>query len=252
MHDDNPVTKSSRIEPVMEGNTTNKSAATPMIHVTGADKVDHRLVPTSSSALQHDPVVESLAANKSMTPIACVDDQENTSAGVVLSAPLVAVGIQSIESVAVAPLVDKQPNEPLQTPTLTPEKHEGSSTMTDDRSSAITSHSQMEIPSDQSSQTDKRPVGRELSQSSSEKLAAFLNEPIGDKPVTVLNGIGDKLCECLARKGFDKAYTVLGQFLLLKKDRELFMEWLSFSFDAELQEQLDCYNCLKEWCDLFI
>ena len=96
------------------------------------------------------------------------------------------------------------------------------------------------------------PIGNDIPQSLSQKHAAFIYEPIGNKPVTALNGVGDKLYERLVRKGFDKAYTVLGQFLLLKKDRELFMEWLSGTFDAELQEQLDCYDCLKEWCDIYI
>lgn len=45
---------------------------------------------------------------------------------------------------------------------------------------------------------------------------------MGEKPVTQLAGIGDALGGRLAAKGFDKAYVVLGQFLLLKKNGELF------------------------------
>ena len=45
---------------------------------------------------------------------------------------------------------------------------------------------------------------------------------MGQKPVTQLAGIGEALGGRLASKGFDKAYVVLGQFLLLKMNEELF------------------------------
>lgn len=45
---------------------------------------------------------------------------------------------------------------------------------------------------------------------------------MGEKLVTDLAGIGDVLGGKLSSKGFDKAYVVLGQFLLLKKNEELF------------------------------
>lgn len=58
--------------------------------------------------------------------------------------------------------------------------------------------------------------------STSQKHRNFISEPMGEKSVKELAGIGEALGNRLADKGFDKAYVVLGQFLLLKKNEELF------------------------------
>ncbi|KAL5463501.1 hypothetical protein EMCRGX_G032400 [Ephydatia muelleri] len=86
----------------------------------------------------------------------------------------------------------------------------------------------------------------------SQKHRDFVGEPLGDKPVTALAGIGDALGSRLIEKGFDKAYVVLGQFLVLKKNEELFEDWLNQACGANAKQQRDCYNCLKEWCDAFL
>ena len=60
----------------------------------------------------------------------------------------------------------------------------------------------------------------------SQKHRNFVAEPMNDKSVTDLAGIGEVLGKRLTAKGFDKAYVVLGQFLVLKKNRDLFIDWL--------------------------
>ncbi|KAI3363547.1 hypothetical protein L3Q82_012153, partial [Scortum barcoo] len=80
----------------------------------------------------------------------------------------------------------------------------------------------------------------------------FVGEPMGDKPVTALSGVGEALGRKLADQGFDKAYVVLGQFLLLKKDPEMFNEWLKDAIGANSQQALSCTRCLREWCDAFL
>jgi hypothetical protein len=47
--------------------------------------------------------------------------------------------------------------------------------------------------------------------------------------VTDLAGVGEVLGRRLEGKGFDKANVVLGQFLLLKKNKDLFVEWIKVS-----------------------
>merc|ERR1712168_64700 len=86
----------------------------------------------------------------------------------------------------------------------------------------------------------------------SQKHRSFVSEPMGEKLVTELAGIGPVLGERLTEKGFDKAYVVLGQFLLLKKNEELFADWLKTTTGADAKKCRDCYTCLKEWTGAFI
>jgi hypothetical protein len=91
----------------------------------------------------------------------------------------------------------------------------------------------------------------------------FVKEPIGQKVVTKLAGVGPVLGERLAKAGFDKARVVLGKFLILKEDEEKFKRWFKETTKANDMETTGandkttganeahaaaCYNCLKEWC----
>lgn len=88
--------------------------------------------------------------------------------------------------------------------------------------------------------------------STSQKHRNFVGEPMGEKDVTELPGIGVTLGQRLSDKGFDKAYVVLGQFLVLKKNEELFKDWLHTACSANSKQQNDCFLGLREWCDAFL
>ncbi|XP_066597213.1 barrier-to-autointegration factor [Prorops nasuta] len=88
--------------------------------------------------------------------------------------------------------------------------------------------------------------------STSQKHKNFIAEPMGNKPVTDLAGVGDVLGKRLENAGFDKAYVVLGQYLVLKKDKELFVEWMKDTCAANSKQSNDCYQCLTDWCEEFL
>lgn len=81
------------------------------------------------------------------------------------------------------------------------------------------------------------------------RIRNFASEPMGEKKVTTIPGIGEVSGRMLEEKGYDKAYVLLGQFLVLRKDEDLFMEWLQDACHANRKQREDCYRCLKDWCD---
>ena len=88
--------------------------------------------------------------------------------------------------------------------------------------------------------------------STTQKHRNFVDEPMNGKPVTDLAGIGPVLGMRLEAMGFDMAYVVLGQFLILKKNEDLFIDWIKAQTGANNKQAADCYNCLYEWCDEFL
>uniref|UniRef100_UPI00398F77E8 barrier-to-autointegration factor-like protein isoform X1 n=2 Tax=Pristiophorus japonicus TaxID=55135 RepID=UPI00398F77E8 len=88
--------------------------------------------------------------------------------------------------------------------------------------------------------------------STSHKHRNFVSEPMGNKSVSALAGIGTTLGRKLEEQGFDKAYVVLGQFLVLRKDDELFKDWLKDICGANSRQAVQCTTCLQEWCNSFL
>ncbi|XP_072163392.1 barrier-to-autointegration factor-like [Diadema setosum] len=91
-----------------------------------------------------------------------------------------------------------------------------------------------------------------MAQTTSQKHRDFVSEPMGEKPVTDLAGIGVVIGGRLTDKGFDKAYVLLGQFLVLKKDEDMFLDWLKEEGGANKKQASDCFHCLKDWCDSYL
>ncbi|XP_074593809.1 barrier-to-autointegration factor-like [Brevipalpus obovatus] len=86
----------------------------------------------------------------------------------------------------------------------------------------------------------------------SKKHAAFTNEPMRDKDVSTLPGVGPALGPRLIEKGYNKAYHVLGMYLCLDNE-EKFKQWFRETAQTNNAKYAnDCYNCLREWCDKYI
>ncbi|XP_025732621.1 barrier-to-autointegration factor-like protein isoform X1 [Callorhinus ursinus] len=86
----------------------------------------------------------------------------------------------------------------------------------------------------------------------SPRLRAFLSEPIGEKDVAWVDGISRELAINLVTKGFNKAYILLGQFLLMHKNEAEFQKWLICCCGATECEAQESSHCLKEWCSCFL
>lgn len=50
-------------------------------------------------------------------------------------------------------------------------------------------------------------------------------------------------------QGFCHAYNLLGQFLLLNKDEEMFVDWLKDEFGMAERYAKSTSNCLTVWCE---
>ena len=73
-----------------------------------------------------------------------------------------------------------------------------------------------------------------------------------EKPVGSLARIGEVLGKKLEERGFDKAYVVLGQFLVLDKDEDIFWEWLKDTCGTNAKQSQDCFRYLRGWYNTFL
>ena len=91
-----------------------------------------------------------------------------------------------------------------------------------------------------------------MTMTTSVKHEMFVREPMGDKDVCELAGIGPRCAELFRNLGFDKAYNLLGQFLILNQDEEMFCAWLAQEISdghaMSKKHRTDVYHCLKQWC----
>lgn len=75
----------------------------------------------------------------------------------------------------------------------------------------------------------------------------FVREPIGNKGVQALAGVGRVIGGAMAAGGIVRADQVLGRYLVLNKDEATFKKWVR-GFGANAGQQQSCYNCIRGWC----
>ena len=85
------------------------------------------------------------------------------------------------------------------------------------------------------------------STTTTQKHQDFVSAPMLEKSVDNIAGIGSALTSKLSEEGFDKAYTILGQFLLLKKNKKQFIDWLKTICGANAKQAEECFQCIHAW-----
>uniref|UniRef100_A0AAY4DH77 Uncharacterized protein n=1 Tax=Denticeps clupeoides TaxID=299321 RepID=A0AAY4DH77_9TELE len=85
--------------------------------------------------------------------------------------------------------------------------------------------------------------------STSKKHQSFTSEPMRGKPATALPGIGKVQGARLESSGYSHATDLLGKYLNMQESRGQFQSWLKDTSGANVKQQNDCYNGLKEWSD---
>ena len=84
------------------------------------------------------------------------------------------------------------------------------------------------------------------------KHTDFVSGPMKDKPVSKLPGIGEKNAGKLVAQGFPRANMVLGQFLVLGQNKELFISWLQSVAHCNDRQASECWTALHEWSAHFL
>ena len=85
--------------------------------------------------------------------------------------------------------------------------------------------------------------------STSKKVASFISEPLGNKPVTALGGIGEKHGRELLEHGFQSAGAVVGQYMALNKSDVKFTQFLEKVTTANDREANNCLLSVKGYCN---
>ena len=109
-----------------------------------------------------------------------------------------------------------------------------------------------------------------MSSSTTKKFREFMAEPLGDKGIRDVPGIGDILGAKLAEAGYEKvclysstflsiedlisfqAYTLFGKYLLCNKDMEQFQDWIQTQCGANSHQSKTAAEALSEWAEAFI
>lgn len=86
--------------------------------------------------------------------------------------------------------------------------------------------------------------------SSSQKHREFVREPMRNKPIEAVPGIGTVYSMKLKMRGFINASHLLGQFLIMSRDVTILETWLELEFGISGGYSKIASNSLSEWCDV--
>ncbi|XP_008216412.1 barrier-to-autointegration factor-like [Nasonia vitripennis] len=81
----------------------------------------------------------------------------------------------------------------------------------------------------------------------SQKHRDFTSEPMRNKSVNALPGVGGVLGERLKTSGYSKAKNVLGEYLVRDENKASFQGWMKDQVGANQKQSGDTYNSLQEY-----
>ncbi|XP_010896520.2 barrier-to-autointegration factor B [Esox lucius] len=83
----------------------------------------------------------------------------------------------------------------------------------------------------------------------SQKHRNFVSEPMGNRSVRDVPGIGSAQGRRLEEKGVARADQMLGQYLVSGRDQDRFQNYLKGASGANAKQQRDAYHGMKEWTE---
>lgn len=81
------------------------------------------------------------------------------------------------------------------------------------------------------------------------KYELFIEEPLGEKAVNSIPGIGPTTAKSLKNKKITKAYQIFGEYLRCGKDDFLFTKWMT-SVQANTKFIQQCIDAMKHKCEM--
>jgi hypothetical protein len=85
-----------------------------------------------------------------------------------------------------------------------------------------------------------------------ERFRNMLGEPMNDKSVDELPGIDFKAAEILINLGYDYAYVLFGKYLVMQRNKDVFINWLISKTKMKRQYAELCVTCLEDWAVEYI
>lgn len=84
------------------------------------------------------------------------------------------------------------------------------------------------------------------------KHKLFVSEPLGQKSIDVLPGVGKTLTQRFLASNITKAHHVVGAFLLLDMQRDKFLSWFKQECGGNERHANMCFDAIQQWCIQFI